>query len=44
MIVNRKNSEPGYIYVPYMMSQSIEEEDRNSCRKNRIRRIFGIPS
>ena len=45
MLVGRKGLEPGYIYVPYVMAQSITTiQSKNYFRKSKIRRILGIPS
>jgi hypothetical protein len=41
MLVGRKGLEPGYIYVPYVMAQSIT---KNYFRKSKIRRLLGMPS
>lgn len=47
MLVGRKgkDSEPGLIYVPYLMAQSITTiQYKNYFRKSKIRRILGMPS
>ena len=45
MLVGRKGLEPGYIYVPYMMAQSITTiNNKNYFRKSKIRRLLGMPS
>jgi hypothetical protein len=45
MLVGRKGKEPGYIYVPYVMAQSITTiQSKNYFRKSKIRRILGMPS
>ena len=48
MLVGRKGketTEPGYIYVPYLMAQSITTiQHKNYFRKSNIRRILGMPS
>jgi len=47
MLVGRKGKEvePGYIYVPYMMAQSITTiNNKNYFRKSKIRRLLGMPS
>ena len=47
MLVGRKGkeSEPGYIFVPYVMAQSITTiQSKNYFRKSKIRRILGMPS
>lgn len=47
MLVGRKgkDSEPGLIYVPYVMTQSITTiQHKHYFRKSKIRRILGMPS
>jgi len=48
MLVGRKEKEtadPGYIYVPYVMAQSITTiQYKNYFRKSKIRRLLGMPS
>jgi hypothetical protein len=47
MLVGRKGKEvePGYIFVPYVMAQSITTiQSKNYFRKSKIRRILGMPS
>lgn len=47
MLVGRKgkDSEPGLIYVPYLMAQSITTiQHKHYFRKSKIRRILGMPS
>ena len=47
MLVGRKGKEvePGYIYTPYVMAQSITTiQSKNYFRKSKIRRLLGIPS
>jgi len=48
MLIGRKGKEttdPGYIYVPYLMAQSITTiQSKNYFRKSKIRRILGMPS
>lgn len=45
MLVGRKGLEPGYIYVPYLMAQSITNiQYKHYFRKSKIRRILGMPS
>lgn len=47
MLVGRKgkDSEPGLIYVPYVMAQSITTiQHKNYFRKSKIRRLLGMPS
>lgn len=48
MLVGRKGKEttdPGYIYVPYVIAQSITTiNNKNYFRKSKIRRILGMPS
>jgi len=45
MLVGRKGLEPGYIFVPYVMAQSITTiQYKNYFRKSKIRRILGMPS
>ena len=49
MLVGRKGKEttdPGYIYVPYLMAQSITTtiQSKNYFRKSKIRRLLGMPS
>jgi hypothetical protein len=45
MLVGRKGLEPGYIYVPYVMAQSITTtQHKHYFRKSKIRRILGMPS
>ena len=47
MLVGRKgkDSEPGLIYVPYLMAQSITTiQYKHYFRKSKIRRILGMPS
>ena len=47
MLVGRKGKEvePGYIYVPYLMAQSINtiQYNKHYFRKSKIRRLLGIP-
>jgi hypothetical protein len=47
MLVGRKGKEvePGYIYLPYVMAQSITTiQYKNYFRKSKIRRLLGMPS
>ena len=47
MLIGRKGKEvePGYIFVPYVMEQSITNiQYKHYFRKSKIRRILGIPS
>ena len=47
MLVGRKGKEvePGYIFVPYVMAQSITSiQSKNYFRKSKIRRLLGMPS
>ena len=48
MLIGRKGKEttdPVYIYVPYLMAQSITTiQHKHYFRKSKIRRIFGMPS
>ena len=48
MLIGRKGKETtdtGYIYVPYLMAQSITTiQSKNYFRKSKIRRLLGIPS
>ena len=49
MLVGRKGKEttdPGYIYVPYVIAQSITTtiNNKNYFRKSKIRRLLGMPS
>lgn len=47
MLIGRKGKEvePGYIFVPYVMAQSITTiQSKNYFRKSKIRRLLGIPS
>ena len=47
MLVGRKGKEvePGYIFVPYVMAQSITTiQSKNYFRKSKIRRLLGMPS
>ena len=46
MLVGRKGLEPGYIYVPYIISQNTSTiiQSKNYFRKSKIRRILGMPS
>ena len=47
MLIGRKSKEiePGYIFVPYVMAQSITTiQSKNYFRKSKIRRLLGMPS
>ncbi len=46
MLVGRKGLEPGYIYVPYIMSKNTTTiiQSKNYFRKSKIRRILGMQS
>jgi hypothetical protein len=47
MLVGRKGKEvePGYIFVPYVMAQSITTiQHKYYFRKSKIRRLLGMPS
>jgi hypothetical protein len=47
MLIGKKSKEiePGYIFVPYVMAQSITTiQSKNYFRKSKIRRILGMPS
>ena len=47
MLIGRKGKdiEPGYIFVPYVMAQSITNiQYKHYFRKSKIRRILGMPS
>jgi hypothetical protein len=48
MLIGRKGKdiEPGYIYVPYVTTQSITtiQKYKNYFRKSKIRRLLGMPS
>jgi hypothetical protein len=47
MLIGRKGKEvePGYIFVPYVMAQSITTiQSKNYFRKSKIRRLLGMPS
>ena len=47
MLIGRKGKEvePGYIYVPYLMAQSITTiQSKHYFRKSKIRRLLGMPS
>ena len=47
MLIGRKGkeAESGYIYVPYLMAQSITTiQYKHYFRKSKIRRLLGMPS
>jgi hypothetical protein len=47
MLVGRKGKEtdPGYIYVPYIMKNTTAIiQSKNYFRKSKIRRLLGMPS
>jgi hypothetical protein len=46
MLIGKKGKylEPGYIFTPYVMATSVSIiEDRNSRRKNKIRKLLELP-